>query len=101
MALRATQADEKPASARAHPFPGPWPPAPGPWPSAPVLQAAVGHSMKRAACYCAGFHSPTVFSSGSENHAKVPPGMLTGGTSVLPPNAVAWSRQACTSSTCT
>ena len=30
MALRATEADEKTASARARPFPGPWPPSSAP-----------------------------------------------------------------------
>jgi hypothetical protein len=59
------------------------------WPS-----ATKGHSYD-------GFQRPIVFPSGSVNHAKVPVGMSTGGTSVLPPSAVALSRYAFTSSTCT
>ena len=47
------------------------------------------------------FNNPIVLPSKSENHANVPVGIFTGGTTVLPPNAVALSRQAWTSSTST
>jgi len=46
-------------------------------------------------------NSPIVLPSGSANQAKVPVGILTGGTSIFPPNAAALSRYDCTSSTCT
>jgi len=39
-----------------------------------------------------GFHKPIVLPSGSCIHAKVPVGISTGGTSVLPPSALAFSR---------
>ncbi len=40
-----------------------------------------------------GFHTPRTFPSGSAIHAKLPwPGMVTGGTRVLPPREPALSR---------
>ena len=47
------------------------------------------------------WNNPTVFPSGSANQAKVPPGMSTGGTNVLPPRPSARFSAACTSSTST
>jgi len=65
MALRATEADEKPASARARPFPGPWPPAPGPWPrsSAPrndAILSGPGFQKLRMAAASSSCTSKTV-----------------------------------------
>jgi hypothetical protein len=50
----------------------------------------------------AGVHSPTIFPSGSPNHAKLPaPGMSTLGTTTLPPNVSAFAMCSPMSSTCT
>jgi len=45
-----------------------------------------------------GFQRPTVLPSTSANHAKVPCGISTGGTSVFPPSASTFARDAATSS---
>jgi hypothetical protein len=49
----------------------------------------------------AAFHSPIVLPSGSANQAKVPFGIVTGGTRVLPPSDSAFAKAAGTSSTST
>jgi prepilin-type processing-associated H-X9-DG protein len=49
----------------------------------------------------AAFQSPIVLPSGSANQAKVPLGIVTGGTTVLPPSDSAFARAAGTSSTST
>jgi hypothetical protein len=49
----------------------------------------------------AAFQSPIVLPSGSANQAKVPLGIVTGGTTVLPPSDSAFASAAGTSSTST
>src|SRR5207237_7535496 len=51
--------------------------------------------------YFLAFHNPTVLPSESCIQANVPAGISTGGTSIFPPSAFAFSRQAATSSTST
>lgn len=57
--------------------------------------------LRGCAPYRAGFNKPMVLPSGSENHAKVPAGIVIGPTNAFPPNSTALSSEAFTSSTST